>query len=107
MNRRRSLTPAEVEKALRSRMTDMEYRTLQSRLTGAVKAIAILREKAPDLVPMMFGESLEQARALPLHTQSALAVLIDELLGAAVTTPTGQIDRKRLLQIVRRVSVHP
>jgi hypothetical protein len=97
------MTPAAVERELRQRLTHSEYRVLQARLTGAVKAIATLRERAPDLVPLMFGHGIEQARALPLHTQSSLAVLVEQLLTAAITNGNGRINRKRMLKLVSRV----
>jgi hypothetical protein len=99
----RSLTPPEIERELRSRLTVTEYRVLQARLTGAVKAIATLRERATDLVPLMFGTSLEQAKTLPLHTQSTLAALIEELLLAA-TSPDGHtLNRRSILRLVSRI----
>jgi hypothetical protein len=97
------LAPPEIERQLRSRMTASEYRVLQSRLTGAVKAIATLRERAPDLVPLMFGGSLDQAKTLPLHTQSTLAALIEELLLAATSPDGGKLDRKTVLKLVSRI----
>ncbi|HYM24970.1 MAG TPA: hypothetical protein VEU08_17255 [Vicinamibacterales bacterium] len=84
-------------------MTTIEYRTLQSRLTGAIKAIATLRDRAPDLVPLMFGSGLDQAKALPLHTQSSLATLIEELLVAATADGRGRVDRRRILRLVSRL----
>lgn len=96
----RPMTPGAVERELRSRMTEIEYRVLQSRLTGAVKAIVTLRERAPDLVPLMFGDSLEQAKALPIHTQSALATLVEELLIAAAGDRRGHVTVKRILKLV-------
>src|SRR4051794_36731779 len=96
------MSPSAIEKELRSRMTVIEYRTLQSRLTGAVKAIATLRDRAPDLVPLMFGSGLDQAKTLPLHTQSALATLIEELLIAATVDSRGRFDRRQILKLVSR-----
>jgi hypothetical protein len=98
----RPVSPAAVERELRGRLTKTEYALLQSRLTGAVKAIATLRERAPDLVPLMFGDGLDQAKALPIHTQSALATLIEELLITATST-RGRIDRKKILKLVSRM----
>lgn len=95
-------TPQGIERELRGRLTAIEYRTLQARLTGAVRAIAFLRDRAPDLLPLMFGETLAQARTLPVHTQSALVILVEELLGAAVSNKSGQIDRRKLLRLVAR-----
>lgn len=103
--RRNAMNAAAVERELRARLTETEYRVLQARLTGAVKAIATLKERAPDLVPMMFG-GLEQAKALAPHTQSSLLMLIEELLAAAATDRPGHIDRRRLLRIVSRVAEH-
>jgi hypothetical protein len=97
------LSPSAIEKELRARMTVIEYRTLQGRLTGAVKAIATLRDRAPDLVPLMFGSGLEQAKTLPLHTQSALATLIEELLAATLSDARGHLDRKKILKLVARL----
>jgi hypothetical protein len=99
---RAPLSPFAVERELRARLTKTEYVVLQSRLTGAVKAIATLRERAPDLVPLMFGDRLERAKTLPPHTQSALATLIEGLLAAAATTPTGRVDQRRILKLVAR-----
>lgn len=96
------MTPSAIERELRARLNEMEYRVLQARLTGAVKAIATLRERAPDLVPLMFGAGLEQAKALPLHTQSALATLIEELLIAA-TGAVRQVERRQILKLVSRM----
>lgn len=93
--------PASVERELRARLTTAEYSLLQSRLTGAVKAIAVLRDRAPDLVPLMFGGGLDQAKDLPLHTQSSLAMLIQELLLAATPDGHGHIQQERLLSLVR------
>jgi hypothetical protein len=103
VSKRGVLSPAAVEKELRARLTHKEYVVLQARLTGAVKAIATLRERAPDLVPLMFGPGIEQAKALPMHTQSALAVLIEELLAAAVSDGRGNVNRKAILKIVSRL----
>lgn len=97
------MKPAEIERELRARMTTSEYRVLQSRLTGAVKAIATLRERVPDLVPLMFGSSLEQAKTLPLHTQSTLAALIEELLLAATSADGRKLDRRTVLRLVSRI----
>ncbi len=98
------MTPHAVERELRARLTKSEYSVLQSRLTGAVKAIATLRDKAPDLVPLMFGRGLDQAKALPLHTQSSLAVLIEELLIAATSTDgRHRVNRKQILQLVAKM----
>jgi len=97
------MAPSEIERELRSRMTVAEYRVLQSRLTGAVKAIATLRERAPDLVPLIAGGGLEQAKTLPLHTQSALAALIEELLLAATSSPGQKVNRRALLKLVSRI----
>lgn len=97
------MTAAAVEKELRARLTTVEYRVLQSRLTGAVKAVCTLRDRAPDLVPLMFGAGLDQAKVLPLHTQGALTTLIEELLIAAAMTSTGQVDRRRLMTLVARL----
>lgn len=95
-------SPHAVERELRARLTQTEYTVLQSRLTGAVKAIATLRDRAPDLVPLMFGKGIDQARALPLHTQSALATLIEELLIAATGTD-GHVNRRQILKLVSRL----
>lgn len=98
--------PFVIERALRQRVSEIEYRVLQSRLTGAIKAIAFLRARAPDLVPLMFGDGLEQAKTLPLHTQSALATLVEELLLAAATTATKRpaiINKKLILRLVSRL----
>src|ERR1051326_4452272 len=103
MSPQHPMTPSAIERELRTRMTVIEYRTLQSRLTGAVKAIATLRDRAPDLVPLMFGTGLEQAKALPLHTQSALATLIEELLIAASSDSRGHLDRRRILRLVAKL----
>lgn len=97
------MTPQAVERELRTRLSDAEYRLLQSRLTGAVKAITTLRERAPDLVPLMFGNGIEQAKALPLHTQSSLAVLVEELLIAATSDRCGHVDRKLILKLVSKL----
>jgi len=92
-----------LERELRARLSKTEYSVLQSRLTGAVKAIAMLRERAPDLVPLMFGNSFDQAKALPLHTQISLATLIEELLAAAAADGRGHVDRTKLLRLVSRL----
>jgi hypothetical protein len=97
------MTPPEIERELRSRMTVVEYRVLQARLTGAVKAIATLRDRAPDLVPLIVGGGLEQAKTLPLHTQTALAALIEELLLAATSSPGHKVNRRALLRLVSRI----
>lgn len=98
------MTAGDIERELRGRMSQVEYRVLQSRLTGAVKAIGTLRERAPDLVPLMFGDGLQQAKALPLHTQSALATLIEELLLAATASGgTTVVSRQRILKLVARM----
>jgi hypothetical protein len=96
--------PYAIERELRKRLTETQYRVLQARLTGAVKAIATLRDTAPDLLPLMFGKTLDQAKTLPVHTQSALTILVDELLLAAACDSKGQFDRKRLLRLVKRLS---
>jgi hypothetical protein len=101
------MSPQAVERELRARLTDVEYRVLQSRLTGAVKAIGTLRERAADLVPLMFGDGLQQAKTLPLHTQSALATLIEELLLAATATNgTRAVTRTQMLKLVARMEKH-
>lgn len=95
-----------LERELRERLSKTEYSVLQSRLTGAVKAIATLRDRAPDLVPLMFGDTLHQARTLPTHTQSALATLIEELLIVAAADRRGHVNRQKLLRLVNKVNAH-
>lgn len=96
--------PYAIERELRARLTVTEYRVLQARLTGAAKAIDLLRERAPDLVPLMFGDDVGRARLLSPQLQGSLAFLIDRLLLAAATTKSGTLDRRRLLKLVSRLN---
>lgn len=97
------MAPVAVERELRTRFSKSEYIVLQSRLTGAVKALQALHDRAPDLLPLMFDDGLDHAKALPLQTRGALATLIQQLLIAAATTARGRVDRQALMRLVTRV----
>lgn len=100
-------TPHEIERELRRRLSEKDYRLLQSRLTGAVKAIDTLASTAADLIPLMLSSPLAQAAAqqsLPHDIQASLHELVAALLGAAAQDRAGHVDRRRLLRLVDKVT---
>lgn len=46
----------ELDRALRAELSETEYRVLQARLTGAIKAVQTLRDRAPEVARRVWGE---------------------------------------------------
>lgn len=84
---RRDATPPDIdapqlERALRAELTDIEYRTLQARLTGAIKAVETLRQRAPDLAKRVWGNWAVHAspNLLDSEARSWIEGVVAELL---------------------------
>ena len=99
MKQRSSTEAHRLERELRSQLTVNEYARLVRQLSGAVEAIAMLRDKAPGVLDRMLASSdLVRTDHITEDAQSALAELVNELRAAAAERE--QFSRRASLRVL-------